>query len=465
MNNFDEYRSPFSWRYGSPEMRNIWSEYTKRRYWRRIWTALAEVQADHGIITADQAADLRAHQEEIDIPKALEIEAEIHHDLMAEVRVFAEQCHMGGGIIHLGMTSMDVVDNTDVLRVRASLLIIKNRLERLLTQLNELILNWAGLPVIAFTHLQPAEPTTLGYRFAQYSQDLLHDWELICELIATIKGKGLKGAVGTRASYYHIFSGIDLDVVENEFSNKIDLPFYAVTTQTYPRKQDYYVLSGLAGIAASANKFAMDLRFLQTPSVGEWMEPFLEKQVGSSAMPFKRNPVTAEKINSLARWVAQFPRTAWDNAASNILERTLDDSANRRITHAEAFLAVDEILLAWEGILDGLLLDKQTMGRNLENYAAFAAQELLLIELVKAGADRQIMHERLRVHAIQAWQIFKSGEENPLMDIVLKDNLITGYLNEKTVRKIFSRGLEHTGDAEKLALKLRSRIIQKLVDK
>ncbi len=462
MNNFENYQSPFSWRYGSPGMRYLWSEHNKRLTWRKLWTALAQVQANHGIISWEQAADLRAHQEDVDITRSLEIEAEIHHDVMAEVRAFAEQCPIGGGIIHLGMTSMDVVDNTDALRVRESLVFIKERVEKLLRQLTELILTWAGSPIISYTHLQPAEPTTLGYRFAQYAQDLHHDWRILTRIIVELKGKGLKGAVGTRASYQNLFSGIDLDLIEAEFSAKIDIPFFSVTTQTYPRKQDFYILSNLAGIAATANKFALDLRFLQTPQIGEWMESFSALQVGSSAMPFKRNPIKAEKINSLARWIAQFPRTAWDNAAFMILERTLDDSANRRITLAEALLAVDELLSTWAEILDGLLLDKQIMLRNLESYSAFAAQEVLLMELGKAGADRQEMHERLRLHAIQAWQAIRTGKENPLLDIVLQDVQILKYLNETNVRIIFADVQNRTGDAETLANKLAASIIQDL---
>ncbi|MCX7670751.1 MAG: lyase family protein, partial [Anaerolineae bacterium] len=347
------YLSPFTWRYGSPEMRAIWSEVHRRRLWRRIWVALAEAQQVAGLVTEEQVADLRAHAEEINLPRALEIEAEIHHDLMAEVRTYAEQCPVGGGIIHLGATSMDIEDNADALRLREALDLVLDKLVGLLLAFAEQIEAWADAPTMAFTHLQPAEPTTIGYRLAQYAQDLWSDYEELRRVRDGLRGKGFKGAVGTSASYMQL-----LDAMENRPSPAGDrfadfeanvmaalgLEAFPVATQTYPRKQDYRVLAALAGLGSSLYKFAFDLRVLQSPPIGEWSEPFGARQVGSSAMPFKRNPIHAENMDSLARYVAALPRVAWDNAAHSLLERTLDDSANRRVILPEAFLAVDELL-------------------------------------------------------------------------------------------------------------------------
>ena len=305
MPDFDNYLSPFTWRYGTPEMRQLWSEARKRLLWRQVWVALAEVQADYGLVTPEQAADLRAHMTEIDLPRAMEIEAEIQHDLMAEVRLFASQSPRGGGIIHLGATSMDVEDNVDALRLRDSADLLIQSLKNLLEALAGQIEKWADLPVMAFTHLQPAEPSTLGYRLAYYGQDLLEDYRALKDTRACLKGKGFKGAVGTGAAYAELIGKDKLDEFERKLSEKLGLPFFPVTTQVYPRKQDYNVVSVLAGLGASLHKFAFDLRLLQSPPLGEWSEPFGGKQVGSSAMPFKRNPIRSEKINSLARYLGQ----------------------------------------------------------------------------------------------------------------------------------------------------------------
>ena len=295
MTEYDTYASPFSWRYASPQMRSLWSEKQKRLLWRRIWVALAEAQAAYGLVSAEQVADLQNHAEQIDIARSLEIEAEIHHDLMAEVKTFAEQCATGGSIIHLGATSMDVEDNADVLRIRQALDLLIEKLGGLLILFEEKIEQWAETPIMAFTHLQPAEPSTLGYRFAIYAQDLLEDWKAFTNLRQSLRGKGFKGAVGTAAAYGDLLGIDQVEGFENRLSQALDLPFFTAATQTYPRKQDYTLISTLAGLGASLHKFAFDFRFLQSPPMGEWNEPFGSKQVGSSAMPFKRNPIQTEK--------------------------------------------------------------------------------------------------------------------------------------------------------------------------
>jgi adenylosuccinate lyase len=446
MPDFDTYLSPFTWRYGTPAMRRLWSEINKRLLWRRIWVALAEVQAEFGLVTPEQAADLRLHMNEIDLPRALEIETEIQHDLMAEVRVFASQCTTGGGIIHLGATSMDIEDNADPLRLRASLGLLTESLETLLRTLGLLIEKWADTPLMAFTHLQPAEPSTLGYRLALYGQDLLSDYQTLKTIRAAIKGKGFKGAVGTGAAYAELLGVEKLAGFEHKLSEKLDLPFFPVASQVYPRKQDYEVISALAGLGASLYKLAFDLRLLQSPPLGELSEPFGEKQVGSSAMPFKRNPIRAEKINSLARYLASLPHIAWDNAAHSLLERTLDDSANRRILLPEACLATDEILRAANSILSRLRVNESAIARNMSIYGPFAATERVLMALVKAGADRQAMHERVRIHAMKAWETLQQGEENPLVSLLCQDAELTEYLTEEEIHLLMD-ARTHVGDA------------------
>jgi len=454
---YNTYLSPFSWRYGSEAMRQIWSETNKRAIWRKLWVALAEVQADFGLVDLEQVADLRAHATEIDIPRALEIEAELHHDLMAEVKTFAAQCPIGGGIIHLGMTSMDIVDNTDALRVRESLDLILPELTGLLKTFTVLIEKWAETPVMGFTHLQPAEPTTLGYRLAQYAQDLFIDWDNLTRLRTNLKGKGFKGATGTGASYAELFGVDKLPQFEAQLSEILNLEFFPVTTQVYPRKQDYDILSALAGMGASLYKFAFDLRILQSPPIGESAEPFGGKQVGSSAMPFKRNPVRAEKIDSLARMLAQFPRLAWDNAAHTLLERTLDDSANRRTSLPEAFLIADEILKVASGIIQNLQVNQAAMQRNFGIYGPFAATERILMALGKAGADRQDMHERLRTHAFTAWSAVQKGDSNPLVDLIAADPVFQRYLPPQELRTLMD-ATHYVGDAPQRARNLAQQI-------
>lgn len=450
MTDFTTYQSPFTWRYGSPAMRRIWSEHNKRLLWRRIWVALAEVQQGFGLVRPEQSADLRAHADAIDVPRALEIEAEIHHDLMAEVRVFAGQARTGGGIIHLGATSMDVEDNADALRLRHSLDLTLETVRALLATLGQLTDKYADTPLIAFTHIQPAEPSTLGYRLAQYAQDLLEDYLALTAQRAAVRGKGFKGAVGTSASYAELFGAENLDAFEQQMSEKLGLPFFTVATQTYPRKQDYNVLSALAGLGQSLYKMAFDLRLLQSPPIGELSEPFGSKQVGSSAMPFKRNPIRAEKINSLGRHLAQLPRIAWDNAAHSLLERTLDDSANRRSALPEAFLAADEMLRSMHGILTGLRVDERALARNLSIYGPFAATERVLMAAVMAGASRQDMHELIRDHAMRAWESVRTGDPNPLAATLAADPAVRQFLSAEQVSELMDYS-HHVGNAPQKA--------------
>jgi adenylosuccinate lyase len=463
------YQSPFSGRYGTPAMREVWSERNKRVLWRRLWVALAEAQCEMGIVQPAQADDLRAHADDVteaSIARALEIEHEIQHDLMAEVRAFAEQCPVGGGIIHLGATSMDIEDNADALRLRDALDLTIASLRKLIGVLAAQTERYAGLATMAFTHLQPAEPTTVGYRLAQTLQDLLMDLDE-CEAVrAGIRGKGFKGAVGTSASYLelddketggqgdkdHLLTREASPLhpvthqLEQRVLQKFDLAAFPAATQTYPRKQDWKVVNALAGIAQSLYKFAFDLRVLQSPPIGEWAEPFGAKQVGSSAMPFKRNPINAEKIDSLARMVAALPRVMWDNAAHSLLERTLDDSANRRAVIPEAFLATDEILRVATRIIKELRVNEPQIRRTMQTYGPFAATERVLMAVTKAGASRQEMHEVIREHSLAAWAKLNAGESNPLLETLSSDARITHYVDSEAVRGLMNAD-DYVGDA------------------
>jgi adenylosuccinate lyase len=454
----ETYLSPFTWRYGSDAMRELWSEEHKRRLWRRVWLALAEAQQSWGLVTADQIADLRAHVDDVNMQRARQVEAEIHHDLMAELRTFAGQCPAGGPILHLGATSMDVEDNADALRLRAALDLVLDRLATLLQSLADQIQRWAETPAMAFTHLQPAEPTTIGYRLAQYGQDLLMDFEELRRVRGEIQGKGLKGAVGTSASYVQLLgSPPAARQLEAQVMAALGLPAFPVATQTYPRKQDWLVLNALAGLAGSLYKFAFDLRLLQSPPLGEWAEPFDKGQVGSSAMPFKRNPVNAENINSLARYVATLPHVAWENAAHSLLERTLDDSANRRLILPQAFLASDEMLSRATRLVRDLRIDEEAVARTLDAYGTFAASERLLMELVKAGADRQAMHEVIRSHSMAAWAALTGGQPNPLPDRLSADPQVTAYLPPDRVRSLL-HAADYVGDAPERARQMAQRL-------
>lgn len=455
----ESYLSPLTWRYGSEIMRRNWSEAEKRRLMRRVWVALAEAQCEAGLVTAMQAADLRAHQDHIDIERAQQIEEEIRHDLMAEIRTYAEQCTVGGPIIHLGATSMDVLDNVDALRLRTGLDQIIERLKRSLATLAERIADEADTPAIAFTHIQPAEPTTVGYRFAQHGQDLLADLEELQRVCNNIRGKGMKGAVGTSASYAQLLSDSEFTPrqLEERVMQKLDLPAFEAATQTYPRKQDWLVVNALAGLCASLHKFAFDLRILQSPPFGEWSEPFGSKQVGSSAMPFKRNPIAAENIDSLTRQVAALPRIAWDNSALNLLERTLDDSANRRLYLPEAFLLTDEVLIRSQRLFEGMNVWPGPTARNLRDYGVFAATERLLMEAVKAGGDRQHLHELIREQSLVAWKALQEGKPNPLADNLLADPRITDLVPRERAYSLLQASA-YVGDEPQRARNIASAI-------
>lgn len=396
-------------------MRSIFSEHHRRLTWRHVWAALAYAQYKAGLVSKAELDDIQKHQNTIDVKKSLEIEKEIRHDLVAELRVFTEQCKVGGGKLHWGATSMDIEDNADVLHQKEAVALLKSRVASVLFALQRLIEQYADTPCMAYTHLQAAEPSTLGYRFAVWAQDLMEDLETLEWIEGDLWAKGLKGATGTAASYVAIMDGDaeKAEQLEAEFLKKLNLQAFDVATQTYSRKQDYELAAVLAGVAESLHKIALDIRLLQMRH--EASEPFKSKQVGSSAMPFKRNPISCERICSLARLVASAPLIAWENAANNALERTLDDSANRRVWMPQAFLALDEILLLAYKVLDGLVINESVVKKNLEQHGPFALTEVLLMDYVKKGASRQEAHEKLRDESMKAWQDVLEGKPNPLL--------------------------------------------------
>ncbi len=436
MTQYDNYQSPFSWRYASGEMRQIWSETNKRKLWRRIWVALARVQSGFGLVTSDQVKELELHATDIDIDTALKIEAEIHHDLMAELKTYAAQCPAAGGILHLGATSMDIEDNADAIRLSQSFDRIITSLSGLLSVLIDRIEETADLTIMAFTHIQPAEPSTFGYRLSMYAQDLLADWETLIGIKDNLRGKGFKGAVGTAAAYGDLLGVENLSRFETSLSEQLGIRFFPIATQTYTRKQDLAILNGLAGLGASLHKFAFDLRLLQSPPIGEASEYFAEKQVGSSAMPFKRNPINAEKIDSLARMLAVYPQVAWQNAANSLLERTLDDSANRRTILPEAFLVADEMLRVMTRLVGKMTIHRETIQRNLEMYAPFACTERIMMAAAGRGGDRQALHERLREHALISWEVVRKGQSNPLINRLRSDEEILKLVSSEEIGQL-----------------------------
>jgi adenylosuccinate lyase len=448
---YGSYLSPFTWRYGGEEMRELFSETRRRATWRRVWLSLAEAEGRLGLISRTELEGIRraSGEKKVDIARAHEIEKKIKHDLMAELRVFADQSRAGGGKLHLGATSMDIEDNADVMIYSKALELLQQRLVSCLDAAAARVKRHRDLVCMGWTHLQPAEPTTMGYRFANYAQDVVLDMKLLETLRKEfLKGKGVKGAVGTSASFGKLLGSTSkVRRLEEDVMSGLGLGYFDVATQTYPRKLDYLVLSALASIAASCAKFGLDLRVLQSPTFGELSEPIEESQVGSSAMPFKRNPVIAERMCSLARVVSVMPLVAFINASSTILERTLDDSAARRIVIPEAFLAADECLAIYENLMRGLRVYPAMIKRNLDKYGAFAGTEAVMMELVKKGEDRQAVHERIRKKSFSAWESVMRGEPNPLEKLLSGDKEIASRLSRAELRLLMDPST-HTGTAK-----------------
>lgn len=449
MTDHEQYSSPFSWRYGTAEMRALWSEAERRRLMRLVWLALAEAQAGAGLVTDEQLDDLRSTVGAPDMERAAAIERTTKHDVMAEILAWAEKAPVGGAVLHLGATSADITENADALRIRTGLSILRARLVAVIDGLIGRVTEHADTVTIGWTHLQPAAPTTVGYRLAVHLEDFVADLEVLDWLLPRVRGKGFKGAVGTRASFAALLQGTGVSPadLDDAAMTRLGLPAVQVCGQVVPRKQEWLILGCLAGIAASAGTFAFNLRLLQSPVFGEWFEGFAEGQVGSSAMPWKRNPVEAENVSSLARFVASLPGVAWHNEEACLLERTLDDSANRRLILPEAFLAVDEILSRVARLIARLTVDEAAIERTVERFSPFAATELVLMRAARAGADRQSLHDCLRRHSLAAWSAVEAGEANPLAGLVARDPDVRGWLTDQEIAEIFEGRASHVGDA------------------
>jgi adenylosuccinate lyase len=438
-------------------MRQIFSEENKFLTWRKIWVELARAQYEYKLISRPELNDLIRNEKNLDIDRILEIEKETGHDTVAAIKEFAEKATIGGGKIHLGATSMDIVDNTDTLRVKQALEIVETKLIALLKVFADQITKLAPIPTLAYTHLQAAEPTTLGYRLSLYAQDLLLDFEQLQFVKKQLKAKGFKGAVGTAASYAKLVGEKESEKLETEVMDSLDMESVLIAGQTSPRKFDTLIAQLLSSIAQSLHKFAFDMRVLQSAGFGEWVEPFGKKQVGSSAMPFKKNPVKSEQICSIARFIVSLERTAWDNAALSLLERTIDDSANRRSVVPEMFLAIDEILTGSAKIVKNFTINGVKVKSNLAKFAPFTATEEIIIKAVKKGADRQRMHEIIRDYAIDAWDKVQNNESNLLSQNLAEDTYIAEFLSKKEISDSLSVG-QHLGTASQRAKKLVQKI-------
>jgi adenylosuccinate lyase len=419
------YQNPLIERYASDEMSRIFSAANKFSTWRRLWLALAEAQQELGLPISDEALrDMRAHLDDIDTKRAAELERRFRHDVMAHVHLFGEVAPAAKAVIHLGATSAFVTDNSELMQHEAALKLVLRRLVSCIGALAQFAKEHRALPTLGYTHFQPAQPTTVGKRAALWLQDFVLDVEEIEHRIDTMRFRGIRGTTGTEASFLELFDGDHAKVEElgRRVAEKMGFArLYGVTGQTYPRKSDYAFLSTLAGIAASASKYAHDLRLLQ--HLKEIEEPFEKEQIGSSAMAYKRNPMRAERITALARHVITLTIDPAFTAATQWLERTLDDSANRRIAIPEAYLATDAILLLVHNVSSGLVVRPHVIRRHLDEELPFMATEAILMHAVRAGGDRQALHEQIRQHSIAAADMVKDrGEANDLAERIAKDN-------------------------------------------
>lgn len=416
--------SPLSARYASRSMQELFSDDKKFRTWRRLWIALAEAEQELGLdITDVQIAQLREHAEDINYDVAKAREAKVRHDVMSHVYAYGQQCPDARGIIHLGATSCYVGDNTDLIVMHEALALLQKKIVAILAQLREFALKYKDMPTLAFTHFQPAQPTTVGKRAALWAQDLLMDYEEIQYLLDNKKLLGQKGTTGTQASFMELFDGDEAKAsqIDALIASKMGYDsVFPVSGQTYTRKYDTRVLHALSGIAQSAHKFSNDIRLLQ--HMKEIEEPFEKNQIGSSAMAYKRNPMRSERIAALANFVMSDAMNPAMTASTQWFERTLDDSANRRMSVAEGFLATDGILDLYLNITDGLKVYPKVIEADLLRELPFMATENIMMDAVKAGGDRQELHEAIREHSMEAArQVKEFGRPNDLVDRIAGD--------------------------------------------
>ena len=420
----DSYISPFSTRYASKEMQFVFSEDNKFRTWRRLWIALARAEQKQGLeITDEQIAELEAHKDDINYEDAQRRERECRHDVMSHVYAYGLQCPKAAGIIHLGATSCYVGDNTDVILMREGLQIVRRKLLNVMALLAKFADKYKGLPCLAYTHLQPAQLTTVGKRATLWLNELYMDCLEVEHRLDSLALLGSKGTTGTQASFMELFAGdsAKIKAVEQDIAQAMGFTkVVPVSGQTYSRKMDYFVVSTLSGIAQSASKFSYDMRLLQ--NFKEMEEPFEKSQIGSSAMPYKRNPMRSERVSSLSRYVMVDTLNTAITAGTQWFERTLDDSANKRIAVAEAFLGVDAILNILINVCDGLVVYEKVIRQRVMNELPFMATENIMMDAVKKGGNRQELHEKLRVHSQAAARVVKEdGGKNDLVERIAAD--------------------------------------------
>ncbi len=424
MSEHNVFVSPFSSRYASKEMQFIFSEDNKFRTWRKLWISLAKAEQKQGLpITDEQIAELEAHKDDINYDVAIQREREVRHDVMSHVYAYGMQCPAAKGIIHLGATSCYVGDNTDVLIMKQGLELVSRKLLNVIKELRDFAMKYRALPALAYTHLQPAQLTTVGKRATLWMNELLMDYEEAQHRLATLALLGSKGTTGTQASFVELLGGDSEKILQIEKDIAADVGVarvVPVSGQTYSRKMDYQVVSVLSGIAQSASKFSYDMRLLQ--NFKEMEEPFEKSQIGSSAMPYKRNPMRSERVSALSRYVMVDTLNTAITAGTQWFERTLDDSANRRIAVSEAFLATDGILNLLMNVCDGLVVYEKVVHARVMNELPFMATENIMMDAVKKGGDRQALHEKLRVHSQAAARVVKEeGGKNDLVDRIASD--------------------------------------------
>ncbi len=431
--NYDNYVSPLSERYAGKEMQYIFSPDMKFKTWRKLWIALAEAEHELGLpVTQEQIDELKEYQDDINYDVAKKREALVRHDVMSHVYAYGVQCPKAAGIIHLGATSCYVGDNTDIIIMTQALKLVKKKLVNVLKELSEFARKYKSLPTLAFTHFQPAQPTTVGKRASLWMMELVLDYQDLEHVLNSMQLLGSKGTTGTQASFLELFEGDHEKVkqLDQKIAEKMGFhSCFPVSGQTYSRKVDTRVLNVLAGIAASAHKFSNDIRLLQ--HLKEIEEPFEKNQIGSSAMAYKRNPMRSERIASLARYVMADALNPAITSATQWFERTLDDSANKRLSVSEAFLAVDGILDLYLNIVDGLVVYEKVIEKHLRSELPFMATENIMMDAVKAGGNRQELHERIRELSMEAGKRIKQeGLENDLLERIAKEPMFHVTLEE-----------------------------------
>ena len=460
----DRYVSPLSERYASKEMQYIFSQDMKFRTWRRLWIALAETEKELGLnITQEQIDELKAHKDDINYDVAKERERQVRHDVMSHVYAYGVQCPKAKGIIHLGATSCYVGDNTDIIVMAEALRLVQKKLVNVIAELSKFADKYKDQPTLAFTHFQPAQPTTVGKRATLWTQEFMMDLEDLEYVLGSLKLLGSKGTTGTQASFLELFDGDQetIDTIDPMIAEKMGFrQCYPVSGQTYSRKVDTRVLNILAGIAASAHKMSNDIRLLQ--HLKEVEEPFEKSQIGSSAMAYKRNPMRSERIASLSRYVMIDALNPAITSATQWFERTLDDSANKRLSVPEGFLAIDGILDLCLNVVDGLVVYPKVIEKHMLAELPFMATENIMMDAVKAGGDRQELHERIRELSMEAGRTVKvEGKDNNLLDLIAADPAFNLTIEE--LRKSMDPS-RYVGRAKEQTTAFIEKVVQPVLD-